>query len=45
MHKPPNSAKDESDQSECSTKFYLPRSLLYPAIALLVAGAILIFSK
>ena len=30
---------------DCSTKFYLPRAVLYPIIALLIAGAILVFSE
>jgi hypothetical protein len=35
--------KDPLANDDCSSKFFLPRTVLYPIIALLVAGAILIF--
>ena len=37
--------KDPLANDDCSSKFYLPRAVLYPIIALLLAGAILIFSE
>ncbi|MDE0965443.1 MAG: hypothetical protein OSB73_20135 [Candidatus Latescibacteria bacterium] len=37
--------KDPLADDDCSSKFYLPRAVLYPIIALLLAGAILIFSE
>ena len=37
--------KEPLADDDCSTKFYLPRAVLYPIIALLIAGAILIFSE
>lgn len=37
--------KDPLADDDCSSKFYLPRVVLYPIIALLLAGAILIFSE
>ena len=37
--------KDPLADNDCSSKFYLPRAVLYPIIALLLAGAILIFSE
>ena len=37
--------KDPLAADDCSTKLYLPRSVVYPLIALLLAGAILIFSE
>ena len=37
--------KEPLADDDCSTKFYLPRAVLYPIIALLLAGAILIFSE
>ena len=37
--------KDPLADEDCSSKFYLPRAVLYPIIALLLAGAILIFSE
>ena len=37
--------KDPLADDDCSTKFNLPRAVLYPVIALLVAGAILIFGE
>jgi len=36
--------KDPLNNDDCSSKFFLPRALLYPILALLVAGAILIFA-
>ena len=37
--------KDPLAYDDCSSKFYLPRAVLYPIIALLIAGAILVFSE
>ena len=37
--------KEPLTDDDCSTKFYLPRAVLYPIIALLIAGAILVFSE
>ena len=37
--------KEPLADDDCSSKFYLPRAVLYPIIALLLAGAILIFSE
>jgi hypothetical protein len=37
--------KDPLADDDCSSKFYLSRAVLYPIIALLLAGAILIFSE
>ncbi len=37
--------KEPPADDDCSTKFYLPRAVLYPIIALLIAGAILVFSE
>jgi hypothetical protein len=37
--------KDPLADDDCSSKFYLPRAVIYPIIALLLAGAILIFSE
>ena len=37
--------KDPLADDACSTKFYLPRAIIYPVIALLIAGAILIFGE
>ena len=37
--------KDPLADDDCFRKFYLPRAVLYPIIALLIAGAILIFSE
>ncbi|MEE2874444.1 MAG: hypothetical protein VX893_16195 [Candidatus Latescibacterota bacterium] len=37
--------KEPLADDDCSTKFYLPRAVLYPIIALLIAGAILVFSE
>ena len=37
--------KDPLADDHCSSKFYLPRAVLYPIIALLLAGAVLIFSE
>ena len=37
--------KEPLAHDDCSTKFYLPRAVLYPIIALLIAGAILVFSE
>ena len=37
--------KDPLADDDCSSKFYLPRAVLYPIIALLIAGAILVFSE
>ena len=37
--------KDPLADDDCSSKFYLPRAVLYPIIAQLLAGAILIFSE
>ena len=37
--------KDPLADDDCSTKFYLPRAVIYPLFALLIAGAILIFGE
>ncbi len=37
--------KEPLADDDCSSKFYLPRAVLYPIIALLIAGAILVFSE
>ena len=37
--------KEPLADDDCSTKFYLPRAVLYPIIALLIAGAILVSSE
>ena len=37
--------KDRLADDDCGTKFYLPRAVIYPVIALLIAGAILIFGE
>jgi len=37
--------KEPLADDDCSTKFYLLRAVLYPIIALLIAGAILVFSE
>ncbi len=37
--------KEPLADDDCSAKFYLPRAVLYPIIALLIAGAILVFSE
>ncbi len=37
--------KEPLADDDCSTKFYLPRAVLYPIIALLIAGAILVLSE
>ena len=37
--------KDPLADDDCDTKFYLPRAVIYPVIALLIAGAILIFGE
>lgn len=37
--------KDPLADDDCGTKFFIPRAMLYPVIALLVAGAILIFGE
>ena len=37
--------KEPLADDDCSTKFYLPRAVLYPIIALLLAGAVLNFSE
>ena len=37
--------KDPLTDDNCSSKFYLPRAVIYPLIALLIGGAILVFSE
>ena len=37
--------KDPLADDDCSTKFYLPRAIIYPVIALLIASTILIFGE
>ncbi len=37
--------KDPFTDDDCGTKFDLPRAIIYPVIALLIVGAILIFGE
>ena len=37
--------KDPLTDDNCSSKFYLPRAVIYPLIALLIGGAILVFGE